>query len=68
MRTGLTLARLSRALRTAIDDFSVCGLYTVELHAVPVRLTSVGWAYGWCWDTGVIDIPAVSISRLGEII
>ena len=60
----ITLARLNRALRTAIDDFTVCGLYTDELHAVPVRLTWAGWAYGYCWDDGVIDILAVSISRL----
>ncbi|MBW2536928.1 MAG: hypothetical protein JRI55_35915 [Deltaproteobacteria bacterium] len=59
----ITLARLNRALRRAIDDFSVCGLYTAELHAVPVRLTYVGWAYGYCWNTGEIYNPGVSIEQ-----
>ena len=63
----VNMARLNRSLRTAIADFEACGLYTDELHAVPVRLTLAGRAYGWCWNTGEIDIPAVSLARLGEI-
>ncbi|MBW2537143.1 MAG: hypothetical protein JRI55_36990 [Deltaproteobacteria bacterium] len=60
MRTGLSLARLNRALRTAIDDFSVCGLYTAELHAALVRFPWAGWACGYCWNAGELDVPAVS--------
>ena len=59
----VTLARLNRALGTAIDDFTVCGLYIDELHAVPVQLTWTGLAYGHCWDDGVIDIPAIAASE-----
>lgn len=63
----VTRSRLDRALRTAIEDFEVCGLYTDALHEVPVRLTWGHTAYGLCWSTGEIDIPALSGSRAFDI-
>ena len=62
----ITPRELERALSTAIDDFRATGLYTRELSTVPVRLALPGADYGWCDETGAIQIPAWSASRLIE--
>ncbi len=59
-------ADLARALAVARGDFYTCGLYATSLNEVPVRLTHWGDAYGYCTDTGEIEIPAWSWSRLRE--
>lgn len=59
-------AELDRAVRIAKRDFASVGLYSRALEAVPVYLTRYGDAYGYCTDTGEIEIPAFSWSRLVE--
>jgi hypothetical protein len=64
----VTLADLDTALDRATADFRACGLYTAAMDRVPVRLTLAGSAYGWCLHDGSrIDIPALSLARLGEL-
>jgi hypothetical protein len=62
----VTEADLARALAIARRDFECCGLYTVALANVPVRLTDIGEAYGYFSERGEIEVPAWSWSRLLE--
>lgn len=63
----VTLTRLNRALADVIRDFEALGIWNDALYSVNVFLVPVGYAYGWKWSgaEGHIDMPAVSISRLG---
>lgn len=62
----VTRAQLDHAVAKAKQDFASCGLYTLALEEVPVRLTTEGEAYGYFSDAGVIEIPAWSWSRASE--
>lgn len=62
----ITLDRLERALYTATSDFRACGLYTRALMEVPVWLSWAGTAHGYCHESGDVEIPALSGSRLYE--
>lgn len=66
----VTLVRLNRALAAVCEDFAHLGILGTWLHAVDVQLVPVGCAYGWkCTGaSGSIDIPSVSVSRLGWIL
>jgi hypothetical protein len=65
----VTLTRLNRALADVIRDFEYLGIWNEQLYSVEVFLVRVGYAYGWKWSgaEGHIDMPAVSISRLGAV-
>ena len=65
----VTLTRLNRALADVIRDFEYLGIWNEQLYSVEVFLVPVGYAYGWKWSgaEGHIDMPAVSISRLGAV-
>lgn len=63
----VTEADLARALAIAKRDFKNCGLYTAALERVPVRLTAAEEAYGYFSESGEIEIPAWSWSRLFEM-
>lgn len=62
----VTQADLERALAIATRDFKSCGLYTTALAQVPVRLTAQSEAYGYFSESGEIEVPAWSWSRLLE--
>lgn len=62
----VTEAELARALAVARRDFRSCGLYTYALEQVPVRLTGTADAYGYFSESGEIEIPSWSWSRLLE--
>jgi len=62
----VTETDLARALVIAKRDFRSCGLYTIALERVPVRLTPEGEAYGYFSERGEIEIPAWSWSRVFE--
>jgi hypothetical protein len=65
----VTEQRLNRALADVIRDFEHLGIWNDELYSVEVFLVPVGYAYGWKWDgaEGHMDIPAISLSRLGAV-
>jgi hypothetical protein len=49
------------------EDFAYLGVWNDRLFAVDTYLVPVGCAYGWKWNGagGSINIPSVSVSRLG---
>lgn len=64
----VTIDRLNSALDDVIRDFRNLGMWNDKLYGVDVYLVPVGYAYGWKWNGphGHIDIPAISLSRLGS--
>ena len=64
----VTLDRLNRALYDVIRDFEHLGIWNDRMYSVDIVLVPLHYAYGLKWDgeDGHIDIPAVSLSRLGS--
>lgn len=58
--------QVERALAVAIADFEACGLYTRAIHDVPVYVTPLGSAYGYCHGDGHVRVPLLSFARIGE--
>jgi hypothetical protein len=66
----VTLAQLNRALARVTRELDAQGLWNDRVAAADVRLVPVGRRYGWQWygGTGAIDIPAVSMNRLWDLL
>lgn len=66
--TIITMRRLQGALKDVRNELDVIGVLDERLESVDVYLTWFGVAYGYQYykSTGHIEIPAVSIARLGE--
>lgn len=62
----VTPAQLDRAVRIAKRDFQNAGLYSRALEEIPIKLTPWGEAYGYFSESGEIEIPAFSWSRVVE--
>jgi hypothetical protein len=67
--TFVTLQRLNRANLTVTNELEALGFYDALVQGIDVYLVPFGLAYGWQFygTTGVISIPAVSFSRLWEL-
>ncbi|MCU0872767.1 MAG: hypothetical protein MUE50_10525 [Pirellulaceae bacterium] len=66
----VTLSQLNRALARVRLELAKHGFWDDSLASVHVFLVPVGYAYGWQWygSSGEICIPAVSLSRLCDLI
>jgi hypothetical protein len=66
----ITMPRLQSALDDVVDELDEVGLWNPRLAKVDVFLTWFGTYYGWQWyrGSGHIEIPAVSLSRVNEMI
>ncbi len=62
----VTRAQLDRAVGIAKRDFQSVGLYSRALDEIPIKLTPWGEAYGYFSESGEIEIPAFSWSRVVE--
>jgi len=68
--TIITMQRLRGALSDVQRELDRTGIFNERLGDVGVYLTSFGIAYGYQYygSTGHIEIPAISLSRLSEIV
>ena len=66
----ITMPRLQSAMDDVVDELDEVGLWSARLAKVDVYLTWFGTAYGWQLyrGSGHIEIPAVSLSRVSEMI
>lgn len=66
----ITMSRLQSALDDVVDELDEMGLWNARLAKVDVYLTWFGTAYGWQLyrGSGHIGIPALSLSRVNEMI
>ena len=66
----ITMPRLQSAMDDVVDELDEVGLWNERLAKVDVYLTWVGTAYGWQLyrGSGHIEIPALSLSRVSELI
>lgn len=65
----ITLARLNSALAQVQTELERDGFWNERLADIDVYLTWFSGNYGTqdYWNTGVIEIPAISLSRLSEM-
>ncbi|MCB0748156.1 MAG: hypothetical protein KDC90_11910 [Ignavibacteriae bacterium] len=66
----ITLTKLNSALSVVQGELIDLGFYDHKLAKIDIYLVVVGIAYGWQYygSSGEICIPAVSISKLSELI
>ncbi len=67
---AVTLGQLNRALARVVRELDAHGFWDSSLAQVDVRLVPFGVPYGWqrYRSSGEIDVPAVSLSRLGDLL
>ncbi|TWU46486.1 hypothetical protein Poly59_54290 [Rubripirellula reticaptiva] len=66
----ITMPRLEKAFEDVRNELDCLGVWNERLADVDVYLTWIGTAYGYqCYrSTGHIEIPAISMSRMSEVI